>query len=151
MTLHYRLNAKMKDPELIEGLVVEDGDIFEECNFSQPQASGAIFPSKKDLVFIRCNTANTKHHPSHRFKQVQSGLYDYCVHLMPNIGLPNEPENCRHVTGELDPEDPTAGRETIVLGKRTDVQLTDEEVTAILAPYNAIRKDRNGWQRGTSG
>jgi len=150
MTLHYRINAHWKDPDEIEGLVVEDGDIFEECNFAQPKSTGMIFGEKKNLVFIRGNTVNCVMHPTTRFKQVQSGKYDYCTHMMPHLDLPNEPENCRHVVGILDEDDPNVGRFPIHLGKRVDVQLTDEECVEILAPYNDIRKDRNGWQRWTT-
>jgi len=144
MALYYRLNAKFQDPDFTP----EPGDIFEECNFAQPHSNVAIFNGIKDLVFIRCNLANCIVHASSKFKQNQSGKYDYCKHIMPHLPIADEVDNCRHTTDFTDPENPV--RDTIYLGKHTQDQLTDEEVVAVFAPYNDIRKDRNGWQRWLS-
>lgn len=142
MTLHYRLNAKFGPPENIEGLVVNDGDVFEQCNFAQGVATGMIFGAKKNLVFVECNLANCVYHPTTRVKQCQVGNYDFCVHDYPNIGLAQEVDNCRHVTNidNSDPENIIYTRETIFLGRRSDVNMTDEETITALAPYDSIRR-----------
>ena len=124
----------------------EEGDVFEECNFGQPHANVALFNGIKNLTFIACNTINCVMHPTTKYKRNQTGKQDFCVHMKPDVGLPQEVDNCRHVVSvdDSDPENIVYERRSIPLGKRVDVQLTDEETRVILEPYNDIRKKRNG-------
>lgn len=95
------VNARFDDPVKAvlrkHGAIVQNGDEFHNCNFSQKTQDTEIFKGLRGLVFSRCNLINCKIQSSARvMKSCNTAKMDLCYHLVE--GLPEEPDNCRHVT-----------------------------------------------------
>ena len=82
--------------EHFDKLIIENGDEFNSCNFSQAKETTT---DKMGLKFINCNLLNFVA-PIDAI--VEGGLRinkSFCTHLHPNFPLPPCPVECQHVTG----------------------------------------------------
>ena len=82
----------------LEVLRIEAGDVFADCNFSQLTPDTPILSLENiTLTFERCNLTNVRVSESWTLVDCNTTQIDYCAHLEPSLGLPLEPDDCRHV------------------------------------------------------
>ena len=74
--------------------VFQDGDILDECNCSQ-RIAGTPFGAP-NMQYVECNLVNCNIGGGAAYDCNESQI-DFCYWLNPDMGLPVEPENCRHV------------------------------------------------------
>lgn len=77
----------------------QDGDILDECNCSQ-KAPHTPFGTA-NMQYVECNLVNCDIDPSATVFDCNTVQIDHCYWLHPDMELPVEPENCRHVV-EID-------------------------------------------------
>jgi hypothetical protein len=89
-------NARRQDP----GDAIPDGAVIEGGNFSQ-SSPGTVILAGKSLTIRGGNWCNVEPDPAWTIEGGNWARIDRCVHLHPEMGLPAEGDNCRHVT-EID-------------------------------------------------
>jgi len=88
---HKKQNWSFEQPPL------NDGDTAIECNCSQKFAHTAIGAGKTGLKFVECNLVNCDVPGDATLIECNNAQIDFCYWLNPEMGLPVEVENCRHV------------------------------------------------------
>ena len=144
--MHYRVYCKLKNPSTIRGLTVTDGDVFENCNFSQSVVDTDIFVGKQDLVFVDCNLDNCKLPTGSKTRGGSRNRKSLCTNIMPHLEVTERcPENCEHVisTDNTNPRKPVYTYQNTSLGNSNGRRLTSDETVTALEPYKQERLRRN--------
>jgi len=81
-----------------KSVTVTPGEAFENCNFIQAKSETDLFSGTEGLEFYRCNLTNVKLPPDAKKVGCLHIQKDLCYWIHGGAGLPEEPENCRHVT-----------------------------------------------------
>lgn len=90
--IHRQQNWAFKQPPL------KDNDIVDRCNCVQKYAHTTIGDGKTGLKFIESNLVNCSIPADAQVDECNTAQIDFCYWLHPDIDLPVEVENCRHVT-----------------------------------------------------
>jgi len=93
--IHRSQNWSFEQPPL------NDNDVIDRCNCSQKYPSTEIATGKTGLKFIDSNLVNCSLPPDAQIDECNATQIDFCYWLNPDLDLPVEPENCRHVV-EID-------------------------------------------------
>ena len=93
--VHRKQNWSFEQPSL------NNGDVVDQCNCSQKYPHTAIGTGRVGLTFIESNLVNCSVPADSDRVDGNCSQIDFCYWLHPEIGLPVEPENCRHVV-EID-------------------------------------------------
>jgi len=76
---------------------IQNGDVFEDCNFTQKEAHTKIFEDIENLTFLCCNLLNCDLPGSSQVEKSLVVQKSFCSHLHPEWDLTECPENCSHV------------------------------------------------------
>lgn len=95
-----------------------NGDILRDCNLSQAVPFTAIGAGVTGLRFEGCNLTNCELPADAVVVDCNRAQIDFCYHLHPELPLPVETADCRHVTAS----------DTITIdGQVVDVEYTRED------------------------
>ena len=84
--------------KLIRCPIPSNGDIFEQCNFSQEKPYTILFAGINNLTFIKCNLFNCSPPENAQLDMCTNIQKSTCSHLHPKWTTLDEcPENCSHV------------------------------------------------------
>lgn len=75
----------------------QGGDVFEMCNILQYLPDTQICIGRSGLVFRNCNMINVIVPVGSLVIECNTAKKDFCTHIHPEMGLPPEAENCRHM------------------------------------------------------
>jgi len=89
MTVIRKQNYSFQQPTF------QNGDVLDECNCSQ-KFPNTMFGAN-DMQYIECNLVNCQLGAGCSVVDCNQAQVDFCYWLHPDMGLPVEPENCRHV------------------------------------------------------
>ena len=112
--IHRKENWSFQQP------VLNNGDVVDQCNCSQKVAHTAIGAGKTGLKFIDSNLVNCDVPGDAQVIECNHAQIDFCYWLNPEMDLPVEPENCRHV---IDTDTVTIDGETQTSYEREDIVL----------------------------
>lgn len=77
-------------------LSINNGEIFEFCNFTQKIADTEIFDGASELIFRNCNLVNCIVPDGSIVENCNSTRKSFCSHLHENWDLPLCAEDCEH-------------------------------------------------------
>jgi hypothetical protein len=89
--VHRQQNWSFTDPPMA------NGDIADRCNCAQKYPGTSICNGVSGLQFIESNLVNCEVPADAVLVDCNNAQIDYCYWLHPDMGLPTESENCRHV------------------------------------------------------
>jgi len=112
--IHRKQNWSFKQP------AVKDNDTIDQCNCSQKYPHTLICADKKNLMFIDSNLVNCTLPPGAAQLECNDAQIDFCYWLNPELDLPVEVENCRHV---VDTDTIIIDGETQIIYEREDTVL----------------------------
>jgi len=138
MTLYYKYHAHWGDPAKATRRAndpsaaipsVQDGDVFEECNFCQRNPDTPIFAGIARITFINCNLMNCALPVDSKHKECQ-------------VSQCTVTDTEEIINGKV-----REGTKTEFLRKREHTEFTEQEVKTFLKPFEAQRIKRGGKQR----
>ena len=89
--IHRKQNWSFQQPP------INDNDIIDQCNCSQKYPDTLIGTGKTGLKFIESNLVNCSLPAGSQVDECNNAQVDFCYWLNPEMNLPVEVENCRHV------------------------------------------------------
>ena len=100
MATHINKNFSRTKLSQLDSLI-DNGDVFEKCNFSQSVPHTAIAEGYSGLVFIDCNLMNCDIPEGSVCNGCKSWHKELCANLHPDLvalgEINSEDENCDHV------------------------------------------------------
>lgn len=82
----------------LSGLGIENGDVFEDCNFAQYVTGFDLFSGRSGLTFRRCNLVNVEVPWGSIIEDCLVLTKSFCKNLHPDkTDVPSCVENCSHV------------------------------------------------------
>ena len=85
-------NWAMKQPTGIQ-----PGETITDSNLCQLHPDTPVCFGIEKLTFVRCNLVNCRMPKDAVLIDCATAQIDWCAHLHPEMGLPAEPDECRHV------------------------------------------------------
>jgi len=77
---------------------LQDGDVLENCNLAQNVVTTFDGQGAENVTVVDCNCINCQFPESWDIQGGNRAQISFCYHLHPDMDLPEEPENCPHVT-----------------------------------------------------